>query len=273
MSTFTVGICQQGVVPDKQANINKARRMIGEAAAGGSRLVVLPEMFNCPYQSDLFARYAECYPDGPTVTMLAECAAEHKIILIGGSIPERDDGGKIYNTCFIFDEDGKLLARHRKTHLFDVNIKGGTVFQESQTLAAGSDVTVVKTALGTIGVAICYDVRFPELARTMVLKGADILVYPALFGPVTGPAHWELLLRSRAVDNQAFVIGAAPALNAAAEYKAYGHSAIVDPWARILAMADEAETVIFGTIDLQIVDRVREELPLLKHRRPELYEG
>lgn len=272
MSTFTVGICQQGVVPDKQANIDKARRLISEAAAGGSRLVILPEMFNCPYQSELFPQYAENYPHGPTIAMLAECAKEHKIVLVGGSIPERDEAGKIYNTCFIFDEDGKLLARHRKAHLFDVNIKGGTVFQESKTLAAGDGLTLAVTSLGTIGVAICYDVRFPELARAMALKGAKILIYPAAFGPVTGPAHWKLLMRARAVDNQVYVIGAAPALNAASEYKAYGHSLIVDPWARILAEADEAETVLFGEIDLHTVSRVREELPLLKHRRPELYE-
>ncbi len=271
MSSFTVGICQLGVVADKQANIDKARHMISEAVAGGSRLVVLPEMFNCPYQSELFHKYAEAYPDGPTITMLAETAAKHKIVLVGGSIPERDEDGKIYNTSFIFDEAGKLIGRHRKTHLFDVAIKGGTVFQESKTLAAGNDVTLVKTSLGTIGVAICYDVRFPELARAMVLKGAEILIYPAAFGPVTGPAHWELLMRARAVDNQVYVIGAAPAFNAAAEYKAHGHSMIVDPWSRVLAIANEAETVMLGKIDFRTVDRVREELPLLKHRRTELY--
>lgn len=272
MSVFTVGICQMGVVDDKQANIDKASRMIDEAVASKSRLVVLPEMFNCPYQSELFSKYAETYPDGQTITRLAECALKHKIILVGGSIPERDEAGNIYNTCFIFNEAGKLIGRHRKAHLFDINIKGGTVFQESKTLAAGSDMTLVKTSLGTIGVAICYDVRFPELARSMVLKGAEILVYPAAFGTVTGPAHWELLMRARAVDNQVYVIGAAPALNAAAEYKAYGHSLIVDPWARVLAVTNAAETVLLGKIDLRTVKRVREELPLLKHRRPELYQ-
>ena len=271
MSVFTVGICQIGVVTDKRANIDKARRMIGEAAASGSRLVVLPEMFNCPYQSDLFPQYAESYPDGPTITMLSECAAEHNIILVGGSIPERDAAGNIYNTSFIFDEKGKLIGHHRKIHLFDVNIKGGTVFQESKTLAAGNSMTVVNTSLGTLGIGICYDVRFPELARSMALKGAQILIYPAAFGPVTGPAHWELLMRSRAVDNQVYVIGAAPALNAAAEYKAYGHSMLIDPWSRILSVANAEETIITGKIDLRTLVRVREELPLLRHRKPELY--
>ena len=272
MSVFTVGICQLGVVVDKQANIHKARRMIAEAAKRGSRLVVLPEMFNCPYQSELFPQYAESYPDGPTIAMLAECAEKHKVILVGGSIPERDEAGNIYNTSFIFNEQGELIGRHRKVHLFDIAIKGGTVFQESKTLAAGSGATLVDTSLGKIGVAICYDVRFPELARTMVLQGAEILVYPGAFGPLTGPAHWELLMRARAVDNQAYVIGASPALNAAAEYKAYGHSMIVDPWARVLTIADEAETVLISKIDFRTLDRVREELPLLRHRKPEVYQ-
>lgn len=271
MSVFTVGICQLGVVEDKQINIHKAKRMIAEAVEQGSRLVVLPEMFNCPYQSELFPQYAEFYPEGPTIAMLAECAEKHKIILVGGSIPERDEAGNIYNTSFIFNEQGKLLGRHRKIHLFDVAIKGGTVFQESKTLAAGSGMTLVDTSLGKIGVAICYDVRFPELARTMVLQGAKILVYPGAFGPVTGPAHWELLLRARAIDNQAYVIGAAPALNAAAEYKAYGHSMIVDPWARVLVVANAEETVITSKIDFRTLERVREELPLLRHRKPEVY--
>ncbi|QDR82134.1 carbon-nitrogen hydrolase family protein [Sporomusa termitida] len=271
MSVFTVGICQMGVVPDKLVNLDRARQMIGEATARGSRLVVLPEMFNCPYQSDLFPEYAESFQDGPTVAMLAECAAKYQVIVVGGSIPERDEAGNIYNTSFIFDERGALIGRHRKIHLFDIAIKGGTMFQESRTLAAGSSMTVVRTSLGTMGVAICYDVRFPELARAMTLAGARILIYPAAFGPVTGPAHWELLMRSRAVDNQVYVVAAAPALNAAAEYEAHGHSMLVDPWARVLAVASEVETVITGKIDFRTTDKVREELPLLKHRRPEIY--
>lgn len=273
MLIVTVGICQIGVVNEKNANIQKARRMIAEAVEQGSQLVVLPEMFNCPYQSELFSLYAETYSDGPTIAMLAECAAKHQIILVGGSIPERGEDGNIYNTSFIFNEQGRLVGRHRKVHLFDVDIKGGTVFQESKTLAAGNSMTLVDTAMGKIGVAICYDVRFPEMARAMVLKGAKMLVYPGAFGPVTGPAHWELLMRSRAVDNQVYVVGAAPALNAAAEYKAYGHSIIVDPWARILSTANREETVITAKIDFRTIDKVREELPLLRHRRLEIYES
>ncbi|BBB91493.1 MAG TPA: carbon-nitrogen hydrolase family protein [Methylomusa anaerophila] len=266
-----VGICQIRVETDKHTNIVKGQEMIQKAAAAGCRLIVLPEMFNCPYQSELFPVYAETYPGGPTIGMLAETAAREKVILVGGSIPERDENNRIYNTSYIFDESGKLAGRHRKVHLFDVNIKGGTVFQESLTLAAGDKLTLVDAPFATIGVAICYDVRFPEMARAMMLKGAKILVYPAAFGPVTGPLHWELLMRARAMDNQVFVIAAAPARNDMAEYKAYGHSLIVDPWARVLAAADEGETLLMVEIDLDVVDEVREELPVLKHRREGIY--
>ncbi|MDF2569434.1 MAG: nit1 [Sporomusa sp.] len=272
MSVFTVGICQMGVIPNKLANIEKASHMIGEAVSKGSQLIALPEMFNCPYQSELFPEYAEHVSDGPTIAMLARCAAKYKVIVVGGSIPEKDDAGNIFNTSFIFNEDGELIGRHRKIHLFDVAIKGGTVFQESKTLSAGSSMTVVQTSLGTIGIAICYDARFPELARAMALKGSQVLIYPAAFGPVTGPAHWELLMRARAVDNQVYVVAAAPALNAAAEYKSHGHSMIVDPWARVLAIAGEEETVITGKIDIRTLDKVRDELPILKHRKAEVYE-
>ena len=144
-------------------------------------------------------------------------------------------------------------------------------FQESATLAAGQDVTLVTAPEATLGVAICYDVRFPELARKMTLAGAKILIYPAAFGPVTGPAHWELLMRMRAVDNQVFVVAAAPALNPAANYKAYGHSLIVNPWGDIVAVADERERVLTASINLDMIEKVRAELPLLQHRRPELY--
>lgn len=271
MKRIKVGICQMAVEDDKRFNLVKAAHMIGQAAKSGCHLAVLPEMFNCPYQAELFPEYAEAYPHGPSIQMLAETAARHKILVIGGSIPERDEAGRIYNTSFSFDEQGNLLGRHRKVHLFDVDIKSGTTFQESKTLTAGRDITVINTAQLCFGVAICYDIRFSRLAREMTLQNADLLVYPAAFGPVTGPAHWELLLRSRAVDNQVFVIGAAPAKNPAAEYQAYGHSMLVDPWGRIIAAAEEAETLLTGEIDAAVTAKIREELPILKHWREEIF--
>lgn len=267
-----LGICQMAVTADKALNISKAKAMIQGAAAANCQMAILPEMFNCPYQTELFSQYAEQYPEGDTLRMLAKTAAEEKIVVVGGSVPERDEHDNVYNTSFIFDENGSLVGRHRKIHLFDVDITGGTVFTESSILSAGQDMTVVKLPGLTFGVGICYDIRFPELSRLMTLGGAELLIFPAAFGWTTGPAHWELLMRSRAIDNQVFVVGAAPARTPGAQYQAYGHSMIVDPWGSILAMADSEETMMIVEIHMNKVTTVRQELPLLKHRRSDVYE-
>lgn len=270
-SKFKIGVCQMPVVKSKEQNISKARSMIKEAAAGGCSLVILPEMFNCPYNSSLFPEYAESYPEGSTLKMLSAAASEEKIYLVGGSIPEREEN-IIYNTSFVFGPRGKLLAKHQKVHLFDVDLPDGLSFHESRTLGAGKNVTVVKTDLCTLGVAVCYDIRFPELIRLMALMGAEIVILPAAFNMNTGPAHWELLLRTRAVDNQVFIAGASSARDTEASYVSYGNSLIADPWGKIIAQAGEKETILYGDIDLQVLKETREALPLLKHRRSDLYE-
>lgn len=272
MSKIKVGICQMAVQDSKQENLARAEEMIVHAKGEGCSFAVLPEMFNCPYTAELFPLYAEDF-GGETTRMLSRTAAKTGMTIVGGSIPEKDEHGRVYNTSFVFGRGGELLGRHRKAHLFDVDIKGGTVFQESKTLTAGCENTVISTPELTFGTAVCYDIRFSQFARAMMLRGAKLLVYPAAFGLTTGPAHWELLLRSRAVDNQLFVIGAAPARNPHADYQAYGHSMLVDPWARVLAEAGEEETVLTGAIDLSLIDTVREELPILKHWREEVYQG
>jgi len=266
-----VSLCQLSVVSDKAENLRKAATMVTQAANEGAKIAVLPEMFNCPYQSELFPKYAEVYPEGETISLLAQLAKSKSIAIVGGSIPERD-GDKVYNTSFIFNNKGLLVGRHRKAHLFDVDIKGGTVFKESDTLTAGDDVTVVEQDGLVFGVGICYDIRFAEMARIMTDKGAKLLIYPAAFGTVTGPAHWELLMRARAVDNQVFVIGAAPGQTLGAQYQAYGHSIAVDPWGRVLSQATEHEVMVTVELNLGLVDKVREELPILKHRRQEIYQ-
>lgn len=270
-NSFKIGICQMQVAENKENNITKARFMIGEAAAGGSRLVVLPEMFNCPYASNFFPKYAESFPDGETIKMLSLAAREEGIYLVGGSIPERENG-LIYNTSFVFGPRGELLAKHQKIHLFDVELSGGLSFQESKTLGYGRKITVVETGICTLGVAICYDLRFPELSRLMAVMGAELIVIPAAFNMTTGPAHWEMLLRARAVDNQVFVVGAAPARDKNASYVSYGNSAVVDPWGKIIARADDKEEIVYGAIDLTLITKTRRELPLLKHRRGDLYQ-
>lgn len=268
--SFKIALCQLAVVDDKAKNIQKAAEMVKKAAEQGCRMAILPEMFNCPYQSELFPKYAETYPYGESIKRLAALAREQQILLVGGSIPERD-GNSIYNTCFIFDTNGVLIGRHRKVHLFDVDINSGNGFRESDTLTAGQDITVVTGNGITFGVAICYDIRFAELARAMTDKGASIIIYPAAFGRVTGPAHWELLFRTRAVDNQVFAIGVGPARTPGAKYQAYGHSIVTDPWGRVLTQADYDEALLMAELDLSLINKVRKELPLLKHRRPEIY--
>ncbi|WP_027717051.1 carbon-nitrogen hydrolase family protein [Desulfovirgula thermocuniculi] len=270
MQKFKVAVCQMRVAESKEENLGRAREMIARAAASGARLVVLPEMFNCPYVAALFPSYAESYPQGPSLRMLSRAAREEGVYLVGGSIPE-EEGGKIYNSSFVFAPDGTLLGRHRKMHLFDVDLPGGLRVRESSTLAAGSGVTVVPCEFGPLGVAVCYDVRFPELMRLMVLKGALVVAVPAAFNMTTGPAHWELLFRLRAVDNQAYFIGASPARDPGAAYVAYGHSLVVDPWGQVVARAGEGEEILVAEVDLARVEKVRRELPLLRHRREDVY--
>ncbi len=270
MQRYKVAVCQMIIHQEKEKNLVRAREMIARAAGRGARLVVLPEMFNCPYVARLFPRYAESYPDGPSVQMLSRAAREEGVYLVGGSLPEQD-GDQVYNTSFIFAPDGRLLGKHRKMHLYDVELASGLTVKESSTLGAGNRVTVISCELGVLGVAICYDVRFPELMRLMVLQGARVVVIPAAFNMTTGPAHWELIFRMRAIDNQAYFIGASPARDPMASYVAYGHSLVVDPWGNVVRMAGEGEEIIFADIDMGLVERIRSELPLLRHRRTDVY--
>ncbi len=266
---INIGICQMNVLDDKRKNLRKAEEMIREAA-NNSRIIALPEMFNCPYENKAFPEYAEKYP-GETTQMLSSLAKELDIYLFGGSIPELDNGS-IYNTSYIFNRKGDLIGKHRKIHLFDIDIEDGIRFKESDTLGKGDRITVVDTEFGPIGVAICYDMRFPELIRLMVMKGARIIIVPAAFNMTTGPAHWDLTLRARALDNQVYYAAVSPARNIKAAYHAYGHSALVSPWGEILNQAGEKETILYGEIDMNYLEKIRTQLPLLVHRRTDLYE-
>lgn len=272
MNNLRVALCQMMVDKEsKKANIFKAKNMIYEAADKGAEIIVLPEMFNCPYNNKYFREYAETYPNGDTLNMLASVAKEKSIFIIGGSIPELDDQGRVFNTCFIFDNNGILIGKHRKMHLFDINIKNGIAFKESEVLTGGSEITIVDTPWGKVGVGICYDIRFPEFTRIMALKGAKIVFMPAAFNMTTGPAHWELLFKSRALDNQIFVAGISPARNETYSYVAYGNSLVTDPWGSIIGRLDEKEGILIQDIDLQYIDEIRESLPLLNHRRIDIY--
>lgn len=263
-------LIQMPVTPVKEANIETACLRIREAAACGADVAVLPEMFCCPYQNDCFRPYAES-GGGPAQTALSALAEELGVYIVGGSIPELD-GGRVYNTSFVFSRRGALLAKHRKAHLFDISVEGGQSFLESAVLSPGDAVTTFETEFGTMGLCICFDFRFEELARCMCLRGAKCIFVPAAFNMTTGPAHWELLFRQRAVDNQCFTVGVSPARDPDASYVAYGNSIAVDPWGDVLCRAGGEETTLYADLDLTRTDSVRRQLPILTARRTDLYE-
>lgn len=266
---FKLALCQLKGSYDKEESRQTVRRYVTEAASNGADVIALPEMWDCPYSNDYFREYAET-ADGETVKFMSDLAAELGVYLIGGSISEIDDD-KVYNTAFCFDREGRMIGRHRKTHLFDIDVEGGIRFMESDTLTAGDSATVIDTEFGKIGVAICYDVRFPELFRRMTLDGARMVILPAAFNMTTGPAHWDITMKARALDNQIFFAANSPARDEEGIYVAYGNSCIVSPWGDFIAHADEKECIIYADIDFDYEDSIRDQLPLLKHRRPELY--
>ncbi|CAM6092512.1 unnamed protein product [Calypogeia fissa] len=274
METYKVAVCQLSVVADKETNIAHAREVIEAAADNGAQLIVLPEMWNCPYSNDSFPTYAE-ETDGansatPSSTMLADVAQKKGVTIIGGSIPERSNG-QLYNTCYIFGKRGELKGKHRKVHLFDIDIPGQISFKESDTLTPGEGLTVVDTDVGRIGVGICYDIRFPEMAMLYAARGVHMIAYPGAFNMTTGPLHWELLQKARAVDNQLYVVTCSPARDNAAGYIAWGHSTIVGPFGEIVATTEEKEATVFGEIDYSQISTRRLNMPLDSQRRGDLY--
>lgn len=262
---------QTHVYAEKEKNLEQLEEYLEKIREEQADLVTVGEMFNCPYETSHFPVYAEM-EGGETWRALSRLAAKYQIYLSAGSVPEKDKEGHIYNTAYVFDRNGRQIAKHRKVHLFDIHITGGQCFQESATLTAGNACTVFDTEFGKMGLCICFDFRFPELARTMVLKGAGVILVPAAFNMTTGPAHWEIMHRSRALDNQCYVIGTSPARDENADYHAWGHSLVVSPWGDILTQMDEKEGYAVTDIDLSYVDKIRRELPLLSARRAEVYE-
>ena len=266
---LNLGLCQMRVTADKAANLRRARQLLDKAAAGGADLVVLPEMFNCPYENAAFPVYAEP-AGGESWQMLYDAARENGIYLVGGSVPELEDG-KLYNTSYIFDPQGRELARHRKVHLFDIDVPGGQRFKESDTLTPGDRITLVDTPWGKVGVAICFDIRFAELFRIMGNEGACLICVPAAFNMTTGPAHWDLTFRMRAIDQQCFVAGCSPARDETASYVAYGNSLVADPWGSFPLHMDEKEHVQVVELDLADLEKYRGQIPILSGRRKDLY--
>lgn len=267
---FQLALCQMAGTDDKEKNKTIAREFCRRAVEQGVQMVVLPEMWNCPYSNDYFRSFSEP-EDGDTANFLSVLARELSCYIVGGSFPEIDEENRVYNTSLSFDPKGQVIAKHRKAHLFDIDVDGGIRFMESETLTAGDKVTVMDTEFGKVGVAICYDVRFPELFRSMALQGAKLVILPAAFNMTTGPVHWQLTMRARALDNQLYLAACAPARMDNGVYESYGHSMVADPWGQVIAETGAEEDIVFATIDTEYVDSVRRQLPLLAHRREELY--
>ena len=259
---------QMHVTADKAANLRHAEELL--RSVRGADMAILPEMFCCPYDNSCFRAYGEP-AGGAAYQMLSRTARELGLWLVGGSLPELE-AGRVYNTSFVFDPQGACVARHRKMHLFDIDVEGGQRFRESDTLSPGDDVTLFDTPWGRMGLCVCFDRRFEELCRVMALEGARVLLAPAAFNMTTGPAHWELLFRQRAIDNQCFTIGVSPARDKTAGYVAYGNSIAVDPWGTVLCRAGGEDITLYADLDLSRLDAVRAQLPILSARRTDLYE-
>ncbi len=287
-----VALCQFHVTSNKEENHKTALDFIEQAAEKGAQMVVLPEIWNSPYATAAFPVYAESLPDigdssapsSPSSQLLIDAAKELGLWIVGGSIPERshEDGSeRIYNTCLVMNPSGTVVAKHRKMHLFDIDVPGGITFFESETLSPGQTVSHFSSPFGEIGVGICYDIRFGELAMIMRQKhNCSILIYPGAFNMTTGPAHWELLQRSRAIDNQCFVMTASPARTPPPDsnegskyphYVAWGHSTVVSPWGDVVATTDEKASLVIADLDLERIDQVRKALPIGIQKRSDLY--
>jgi predicted amidohydrolase len=267
---LTIGLCQLNSGDDTTANRTAAIRAIGEAASAGARLVMLPE--HADYIGTLEGKRAAAQPldESNYLQELAGCAKAHAIYLHIGSFLERRHE-RIYNTAVVFAPDGSRLAVYRKIHLFDVEVPGGASFRESDTISAGSEVVVADIDGLVCGLATCYDLRFPELFRQLVMKGARLLLVPAAFTMQTGRDHWELLLRARAVENLCWLAAAGQWGTAPPNHSSFGRSMVIDPWGTITAQASDGVGVVIATVDTEPLNAIRSSFPCLNHIRHDLF--
>jgi deaminated glutathione amidase len=271
MKTCRVAALQMVSTADPDANLASASRLIAQAASGGARMVVLPEAFAC-YDSERARQLAlaERQPDGPIRRFLADAARRHGIILVGGTVPVADvDGSGLPRAaCFVHDEDGREIARYDKMHLFDVDLPDAQrSYRESASYAAGTEVVSVATSIGMLGLAVCYDLRFPELFRVLRQRGMALLALPSAFTRLTGAAHWQVLLRARAIENQVYVIAPDQGGRHTPTRETYGGSVIIDPWGRVLGSAAQGEAVVTAEVDARVLADVRARLPVHAHQR------
>ncbi len=263
-----VALCQTNCGEDVAANEAQVFGLLEEAAAGGADLVALPEVWPRQGSAMQIREAAEPVP-GPRTDRLGEVAASRRLWVHGGSVLERD-GERIFNTSVLFDREGTLVASYRKIHLFDADPPGAVPSRESSVFSPGDRVVTAETEFGRVGLSICYDVRFPELYRSLAVQGATIMFVPAAFRYETGVDHWATLVRARAIEDQVFVVAAAQWGTwgpPGRELRNFGHSLVADPWGRLVAEAPDGVGVTYADLDLGQVERTREMLPALRHRR------
>ena len=266
--TLRVAVVQFTSNGDKSRNMEFAQRLIERAADDGAELVVLPEMFNCLGPFPVVLENAEPL-EGPTATAMGQLARRLGIHLCAGSICEQSaDPLRGFNTSLFFGPDGRLLAKYRKIHLFEIDIPGQVQISESSAMKAGDEIVICRAFGRNLGFATCYDLRFPELFRQLAERNTEIICFPSAFTKVTGAAHWRTLVRARAIENQCFMLASNQVGQHGEKLESYGHSMIVDPWGVVIAeLTTEEEAIAFAEIDLQQLVKVRTILPALQHRK------
>lgn len=266
-----IGLCQMNTQDNKLRNIEVAEAAVDKLSAQGADLIVLPEMFNFLGPDEDKIANAEPIP-GPSIDRLQRKGKEKGIFLHCGSILEKD-GERIYNATVVFDREGKQVAFYRKIHLFDVEIPGGIVYKESAVVTPGREITSFDCEGVTVGLSICYDIRFPELYRRLADKGASLILIPAAFTLMTGKDHWETLVRARAIENVCYVAACGQWGFHPLNNQCYGHTMIVNPWGTVIAQARDGVTTVLAELDFHYMYEVREKLPSLQHRRKDIFTG
>ena len=264
----TVAAIQMASAPQADANLFEAGRLIQLAKEQGAELIVLPENFAIMGMEETDkVKIREKYNDGPIQSFLSDQARKHNIWLVGGTLPlQCDDPNKILAACILYNSDGEAVARYDKIHLFDVDIENEESYKESETIAKGNELVVADTPFGRLGLAICYDLRFPELFRGLIDQQADIIALPAAFTATTGKAHWECLVRARAVENLCYLIAANQGGYHLNGRNTYGDSMIVDPWGNILNRLSRGAGIVVANVDLEQMNNTRRTFPCLDHR-------
>jgi len=266
MRSYLAAAVQMTASSSKEENLEKAATFVRLAAERGASLIVLPEVFAWRGPRVEEPAQVETIP-GPTSERLRELARQHQVYLLAGSFLEKSDEARSYNTSLLLSPQGEILAHYRKIHLFDVDIPGQVRVKESDTKKPGQALVACNTPLGGFGLSVCYDLRFPELYRGLADRGAEVIFVPSAFTFPTGAAHWEPLLRARAIENQAYLIAPNQIGKNAHGFADYGNSMIIDPWGKVIARAADKECFITAEIDRDYLEKVRRELPCLTHRR------